>query len=607
MFRPSATRGEPTFERTHSMPRHLTAPSATGLVATLGLLLAAGAAQAQITTDLRASRVSGVAPLSVFFDALNTTASGVARPYHDLEYHFEFGDPEAGDWGDSNGDAFLSRFSKNEYLGGPMAAHVYEEAGNYTATITVRDENGNEVQDTVQITVSDPDAVFSGANTICYSNTSNFSGCPAGALRKTTSRFSSLAADAQPGMRLLMRRGDSFSGTGVFPATGPGIVGAFGPTTDLPPEVTNGSSGNIMQFGSDWRVMDIKSSVTSSGSARHIGCNQAEVVRQFLTVLRFQGRGGNRIFGCRTEPQGNGRNEYVTVMDSVLEDTKDSSALPYVVYHIAHLGNAFMGNQIGGSGTNAQRGHNMRVPYGDNFVFTFNKFHKPPTINNFRFHGEPGPLVSNYILAGYNTWGPTADRGFKFGPVSASFTDPVEDVIIEGNFGPYGDREIDIGAVRVSARNNVMRVQSDNQAMFNIFQEGGKAVPVDDVWIYNNTLFWTSSSTAKMVRVKEQNGGRFNGDAAFRNNVLYAPNRSTDAFPTGSQFTASNNAVFTQTSQNPFPVASPGLNIDDYTISSGIGADIQTVFTSGGSSQSGAGSGGSAAAIAAPFLLPANP
>src|SRR5687767_12200509 len=89
-----------------------------------------------------ASRVSGAAPLSVFFDAVDAAAppwkSGVIQPddgdTSSSEYAWDFGDPKSGTWSNSGR-------SRNVAFG-PVAAHVYQNPGLYTAALTVTDRGG---------------------------------------------------------------------------------------------------------------------------------------------------------------------------------------------------------------------------------------------------------------------------------------------------------------------------------------------------------------------------------------------------------------------------------------------------------------------------------
>ncbi|MCP4176855.1 MAG: PKD domain-containing protein, partial [bacterium] len=133
-----------------------------------------------------ASSTIGTAPFAVFFDAVDGS-SGVLQPesingrkeYADLFYYWDFGDPGKGNWPESNK-------SKNHDIG-YVASHVYEDPGTYTVTLTVKNMSGSTYTYTQEITVQDPDIVFSGENTICISSTGSFEGAPAGALQITTS------------------------------------------------------------------------------------------------------------------------------------------------------------------------------------------------------------------------------------------------------------------------------------------------------------------------------------------------------------------------------------------------------------------------------------
>ena len=143
-------------------------------------------ASGEITAALVPSRVSGVAPLYVFFDATATTAVATSRPFHELEYQWDFGDAASGSWTSTPG---MPNLSRNQATG-PMAAHVFEAPGTYTVNLTVLDGAAAATR-SVQITVTDPNTVFAG-NTLCVGNSqpvAGSGGCPAGAavLQSTTS------------------------------------------------------------------------------------------------------------------------------------------------------------------------------------------------------------------------------------------------------------------------------------------------------------------------------------------------------------------------------------------------------------------------------------
>ena len=87
-----------------------------------------------------ASRLAGIAPFSVFFDATGTIAAATKQPFHDLEYRWDFGDEKGSlvsgtTWRTGSRDNDSSRNKAT----GPVAAHVFEVAGSYTVALTAAD------------------------------------------------------------------------------------------------------------------------------------------------------------------------------------------------------------------------------------------------------------------------------------------------------------------------------------------------------------------------------------------------------------------------------------------------------------------------------------
>ncbi len=156
-----------------------------------------------------ASRTTGAAPLSVFFNADLTASSPTERSFHDYYYTWNFGDTNAGNWG-TDGKP------KNEDQG-PVASHVYEAPGTYNVTLEVIDPADNShvtaLEETFEITVTDPDVVFAGTNTICVSDATNndFVGCPSGAQNIATDSLASFSTWATSGYRVLLRRGSTWN------------------------------------------------------------------------------------------------------------------------------------------------------------------------------------------------------------------------------------------------------------------------------------------------------------------------------------------------------------------------------------------------------------
>jgi hypothetical protein len=177
-----------------------------------------------------ASSTSGIAPFAVFFDATEAS-SGVVQPqlvngrreYADLYYLWDFGDANSGVWP-------YSERLKNQDIG-YNACHVYNEPGDYTVTLTVRDLAGGIYTYTQDIEVLNQDESFPGNNTICVSSSGNFDGAPSGALHLTTTDIIDIAPYIATGNRILLRRGDSWTTSDYIPVhgiPGPFVLGAYG-------------------------------------------------------------------------------------------------------------------------------------------------------------------------------------------------------------------------------------------------------------------------------------------------------------------------------------------------------------------------------------------
>lgn len=88
-----------------------------------------------------ASRISGHMPAFVQVSASAIKATGTDWPYEDLEYSWNFGDP--------NGKEIFTnpvtgaRVNANDSQTGPEAVYVYRTPGTYKITLTIRGKNGD--------------------------------------------------------------------------------------------------------------------------------------------------------------------------------------------------------------------------------------------------------------------------------------------------------------------------------------------------------------------------------------------------------------------------------------------------------------------------------
>lgn len=124
---------------------------------------------------LTASRLSGPAPLAVFFDATGTLdSSGQANTFREYLYTFDFGNRDAGLW-------LHTGSRKNVQAGAPLAAHVYDTPGEYEVTLEVSDAHGKSDSVRLMITVVPTDEYYAGGKTVVLSMSDYLETVPLGA------------------------------------------------------------------------------------------------------------------------------------------------------------------------------------------------------------------------------------------------------------------------------------------------------------------------------------------------------------------------------------------------------------------------------------------
>lgn len=332
----------------------------------LALLLASSAsAQTAAFTAHRCTTggESCPAPLAVHFDATATTCTGFAdcsRPFHDLQYTWDFGDPTSGTWS-TNGR------SKNSDIGA-VAAHVYEveSSATYTVTLTVCDTAGTCDEATATIYVDDPDTVWSGTNTECYSTGTDMTGCPSGAAQNpSVSSWTTICADLTAGKRVLLRRGDTWaagSSCTMTSITGPGMLGAYGSGNKPILQLTT----RWLYFNdlSDWRFVDIDLAPSSEVSDNMMYYSASNGSSSNLLWLRIDGTNYRR-FGehsawpqigaeAAADPDYTEYNSHFFIVDSTWTRT---GTLNYHGYYGGSHQFVFMGN----TWSNGGYSHSLRV------------------------------------------------------------------------------------------------------------------------------------------------------------------------------------------------------------------------------------------------------
>ena len=517
--------------------------------------------------SVAASRASGVAPLSVFFDTSGTVSSTTAKPFHDIEYRWNFGEssgPGVGPWSQGSGAGKNSRNTAT----GPLAAHVYEVPGTYTVSVS---EATDAASYQCQITVQDPDVVFAGSKTTCFSTSGLFQGCPVGANRVTTSDFAAVKAAATPTnavRRLLLRRGEKWtaSATANFALTGPGLIGAFG--TGARPVVQTAigfrTESAVVSFSSavtplmkDWRLMDVTIDGSPNVGTKAFGVGTMGGIDQ-LTILRVNPNALRLgvmlvdnlldIWNADANPARHGHKiwDQLSIVDMDITRMPagtpgDASSYSYGTY-LSGERVFYAGNAIDGRGTSTPGvSHNARFSYLGKAIISNNTLMRAgPTQHSLKLHaaswGNTGVAGARGIGEGYTRWVVIADNKFVGGhggwPVTIGPQDGVHDergrdIILERNWhvaGPATQWHQVIWFSDVTTRNNIIDMSgSASHGGIFVSQRAGFQVPADQVRVYNNTFYSPDTANdfvAVQLHPKVTN-------VVVKNNLAFAPNDST--------------------------------------------------------------------------------
>ena len=530
---------------------------------------------AAINVALVASRASGVAPLAVFFDASATTATTSARPFHELEFQWNFGETNLGNW--SQG-AHANVVSRNVDTG-PVAAHVFETPGTYSVKLNATD-GANVGSTTVQITVTDPNTVFA-ASTACVSVVGAFTGCPTGAAKITSSDYAAVINDIGNALIrcFLFNRGESWtaSAQAIEMHNGPGLIGAYGsgaaPKWVLPAGITGLVLSDITTPTiSDWRVMDLEingQTLATSGVTAGGSINQVLLLR-----LNIHDINDGITFDVSTLDYWNTQSghagqtmwDQLAIVDSRVNTifggvgvSQSPAASGYSGAYISAARLTFMGNNF----DNANGGeHVLRTPYIGKGVVSHNYLARPDAAKHcFKLHapsftgtGVVGGKYSEQIVIADNTFdGGKSVQNVKLAPQNGSSDERIRNVLFERNYFLMGVGA-EFGLVMegpvsvVSVRNNIFNSSNSTDPYpADIEINGGGMGATTSVNIYNNTLYTTSPQFKGVLLL---------GDPALisnvnvKNNLAYAPSAANATFAdlsVGSNVVGSNNSTDVQT------------------------------------------------------------
>lgn len=459
-----------------------------------------------------ASRTTGVAPLTVFFDAVDTLQpswdSGVIQPpggdFAAFHYEWNFDDDTQAVW-TTDGQP------ENE-AHGFVAAHVYRSPGTYRPTLSVIDTSGrrHDYITTIQVQEFSGTTYYISASQGDDNNDGLTTDHPIATFEKGMSKIAS-------NTRILFRRGDHWmtASTKRIAVPGPGIIGAYG--DGVRPFIDFTVDGTLFDFGvgaNDWRIMDIESRGPSTNNSG--GFVSAAGSLQRLTLLSV------RVDGYRTA-FGNSYADTNSFEDAIIDSEGFNSYATISFIGADRL--AILGSYL----HDCPNTHVLRVWHATKSVISDNQIVRPgPTRQSLKFHND---IESGYPATRYNIISRNTFKGDTYvvtlAPQDVNSYEEVQDTVFEDNVvnsTPNTQVAIYADATRLTLRNNIINGNGAARYFIGIqVTKGHSNPPPDGDHIYNNTIVRSEESVppgAEFTGVQIDNGAT---NTTLRNNIFYAP------------------------------------------------------------------------------------
>ncbi len=524
-----------------------------------------------ITPEVTPTRTTCVAPCSIFFNASKTTSTITGRPFHKLNYSWDFDDAGAGNW------AWTGK-SRNKATGA-VATHVFESAGVHNVTLTVRDVEDNVATKQTTITIIDPDSFYSDNNTFCFSKSSDFSGCPTSLSSQhiTTSNIQVVENYVGSGKRLLLHRGDSWSTDNSIKLIGPGpsVLGAFGtclsadargicanaPKIKITSSSAKGISSSWTNPMIDWRVMDIELSGPSNSKDHGFAIRHDN---QHILLLRMN---IHDFYGLvYADNSGTYTNGNVTVANSKLIHSIGGKGANNMWYSGNNM--SILGNEVNDS---RETEHVIRSPYLNGGVISNNVLLNQAAYKHVLKLHAPGwskfGLYSQKIVISDNKLKSSDLSGaswmFTIQPQRCTSFEPTDErirnVVVERNLFESGrDTQVGllVGSRDVTIRNNLFNMAKGvYQRAVSVGQCNIEPKPLN-VAVINNSFYSAYAGNFKAIAINSTAS-----NASVINNLAYAPNSSNPSLFSGSAFAQNNLLMDT----NEYVKSSP-VNPDDFKL-----------------------------------------
>lgn len=533
--------------------------------------------QEYIGLVIQTSRTSGVAPLSVFFDTVETTGKN-KRHWSEHEIKWNFDDDREQRWTVRNLD-------KNVALGA-CANHVFDVAGTYTVEVTLDDLDGNTASGTVDITVTDPDVVFAGTDTICVSSSGNFDGAPAGATEITTADFNTAIASWGDNQRILFRRGESFNAATQtsLDVTG-STLGDFGDPNDGDPIIhpTTVETTQVLFWieSHDVRYLNIIWDGYAGTSNRNLTLfnESGEMDRNLFYGCTFQNCRYGLILGMFGTTLTSGPMHYGQAFVENTFDTVEAVMCFTDGNQIAYQGNTTLN---GSSHVFRNRvidrmviNHNLLSGNGAGYhlIKQHSASHSHATDDSFGNVIDTGTIAfatSRWIIIADNHFAPS-NYGWnaQISPEDTWSEQYIEKVIVERNSwindGPSWNYNWVVACQDLLFRNNLVQDDSTYVLAFN-----HPMVPVRDIRVKNVSMYATDTYGGSIIEVSEDTS-----EITVKNCSVFAPSFSGDGIVVSNDNT--DTPVLEVTNQDvntsPYVEATPAIDGDyharDYVPASG--------------------------------------